>query len=111
MEQERVAREQEEKERVERMKKIKDQFADPNSQWEKDKTDIQNEAMKEKKEKEKAEATAEETKPVAAESLTDVKSDIKGGVKPVAKVEEIAPAKEKVIAWVRKHSENALLFY
>ena len=48
MEQERKAREAEEEERQERMKKIKDQFADPNGQWEKDKTDIQNEAMREK---------------------------------------------------------------
>ena len=30
------------------MKKIKEQFTDPNSQWEKDKTDIQNMAMEEK---------------------------------------------------------------
>lgn len=48
MEQERLARESEEKERAERMKKIKEQFTDPNSQWEKDKTDIQNMAMQEK---------------------------------------------------------------
>lgn len=54
MEQERIARENEEKERADRMKKIKDQFDDPNSQWEKDKTDIQNEALKEKKEKEES---------------------------------------------------------
>ncbi len=61
MEQERLAREKEEKERTERMKKIKDQFADPNSQWEKDKTDIQNEALKEKKAQEKAaEAAAQQ---------------------------------------------------
>jgi mannan polymerase II complex ANP1 subunit len=57
MEQERIARENEEKERADRMKKIKDQFDDPNSQWEKDKTDIQNEALKEKKEKEKEESS------------------------------------------------------
>lgn len=48
MKQERLARESEEKERAERMKKIKEQFTDPNSQWEKDKTDIQNMAMQEK---------------------------------------------------------------
>ena len=48
MEQERLARENEEKERAERMKKIKEQYKDPNSQWEKDKTDIQNMAMQEK---------------------------------------------------------------
>ncbi|RFU30153.1 hypothetical protein B7463_g6157, partial [Scytalidium lignicola] len=47
MEKERLAREAEEQERVERMKKIKDQFEDPNGQWEQDKTDIQNEALRE----------------------------------------------------------------
>lgn len=50
MENERKAREEEEKEKAERMKRIKEQFNDPNSQWEKDKADIQNIAMKEKKE-------------------------------------------------------------
>lgn len=55
MEQERIARENEEKERAERMKKIKEQFTDPNSQWEKDKSDIQNIAMSEKA-KEQAES-------------------------------------------------------
>jgi mannan polymerase II complex ANP1 subunit len=66
MEQERKAREAEEEERQERMKKIKDQFADPNGQWEKDKTDIQNEAMREKKaqeEKEKEKQAQDDTKP------------------------------------------------
>lgn len=48
MEQERLAREKEEKEKAERAKKIKEQFNDPNSQWEKDKTDIQNMAILEK---------------------------------------------------------------
>lgn len=47
MEQERLARESEEREHAERMKKIKEQFADPNKQWEKDKTDIQNMATQE----------------------------------------------------------------
>lgn len=41
MEQERVNRENEEKERAERAKKIKEEFIDPNSQWEKDKSDIE----------------------------------------------------------------------
>jgi mannan polymerase II complex ANP1 subunit len=48
MERERQARENEEKERAERMKKIKEQFSDPNSQWEMDKSDIQNIAKSEK---------------------------------------------------------------
>jgi len=81
MEQERQAREQEEIERVERMKKIKDQFADPNSQWEKDKTDIQNEALKEKKEKENAEAVEQAAK---ANPQADTKVEAKA-----------APAKDK----------------
>lgn len=41
MEQERQNRENEEKERAERARKIKEEFIDPNSQWEKDKTDIE----------------------------------------------------------------------
>ena len=49
MEEEQKARAAEEEERQARMKKIKDQFEDPNAQWEKDKTDIQNDAMQEKK--------------------------------------------------------------
>lgn len=52
MEKERLAREAEEQERAERMQKIKDQFEDPNSQWEQDKTDIQNEAIREQQAKE-----------------------------------------------------------
>lgn len=48
MEQERLAHESEEKERAERMKKIKEQFTDPNTQWEKDKSDIKNLALEEK---------------------------------------------------------------
>lgn len=58
MEKERVAREAEEKERAERMKKIHEQFDDSKSQWEKDKTDIQNLVMKEKA----AEKAAEENR-------------------------------------------------
>ena len=41
MEQERKNREREEKERQERMKKIKEEFNEPSSQWEKDKTELQ----------------------------------------------------------------------
>ncbi|KAL9584356.1 MAG: hypothetical protein Q9212_002171 [Teloschistes hypoglaucus] len=47
MENERKAREREEKERTERAKKIKEEFNDPNSQWEKDKTDIEGISKKE----------------------------------------------------------------
>lgn len=48
MEQERIAREQEEKEKAEKVKKIKEQFGDTNSQWEKDKTEMQNLVQKDK---------------------------------------------------------------
>ena len=41
MENERKNREKEEKERQERMKKINNEFSEPTSQWEKDKTEIQ----------------------------------------------------------------------
>ena len=51
MERERIAREDEEKEHAERMKKIKDHFNDPNPQWEKDKNIIQNFALQAEKEK------------------------------------------------------------
>ena len=80
MEQERKAREAEEEERQERMKKIKDQFADPNHQWEKDKTDIQNAAMRGKmaeEEKEKqaqADAKPVDPKPAVAGSEPDAKA-------------------------------------
>ncbi|TVY38451.1 Mannan polymerase II complex ANP1 subunit [Lachnellula subtilissima] len=95
MEQERQAREQEEKDRVERMKKIKDQFADPNNQWEKDKTDIQNEAMKEKKAKEDAEAGTE--KPAAGPE-SSAKPETPVGVLAEAKVEDVTTVKSNPAA-------------
>ena len=76
MEQERKAREAEEKERVERMKKIKDQFADPNGQWEKDKTDIQNEALIEKAKEEEAAAAAAAEKAKVASSPAELEESI-----------------------------------
>jgi mannan polymerase II complex ANP1 subunit len=56
MEQERLAREYEEQERVDRLRKIKEQFNDPNSEWEKDKTEMQNIAMQDKAKEGQAEA-------------------------------------------------------
>lgn len=50
MEAERVEREKEEQERVKRLQKIKNQFNNPNSQWEKDKNEVHNLALKEKQE-------------------------------------------------------------
>jgi mannan polymerase II complex ANP1 subunit len=71
MEQERLARESEEKERAERMKKIKEQFTDPNSQWEKDKSDIQDMAMAEKAKEQVA--AGEDSKPPSPGSLDQVR--------------------------------------
>ena len=48
MEAERVAHEKEEQQRTLRLKRIKDQFKEPTSQWEKDKNEIQNLAAKDK---------------------------------------------------------------
>ncbi|KAI9842634.1 MAG: Mannan polymerase II complex anp1 subunit [Sclerophora amabilis] len=49
MEQQRIAREKEEKDRAERANRIKDQYTDPKSDWEKDKSDIQNMALNDAK--------------------------------------------------------------
>ncbi|KAK3318570.1 mannan polymerase II complex ANP1 subunit [Apodospora peruviana] len=57
MEQERLAREQEEKEKAEKAKKMKESFSDATSQWEKDKTDMQNIALQEKKKKDSPDGT------------------------------------------------------
>ena len=51
MEQERKARAKEEEERQDRLKKIKDEFTEPNSQWEKDKTELEGIAKKEEEKK------------------------------------------------------------
>ena len=50
MEQEKLAREAEEKEKAEKARKMKESFGDTMGQWEKDKTAIQDMALKEKKE-------------------------------------------------------------
>ena len=47
MAQEQRNRENEEKERAERIKKIKDEFKESNNQWENDKNELQNIALKE----------------------------------------------------------------
>ena len=46
MENERKKKEEEEKAKADRLKKANAQFSDPNGQWEKDKADIKNEAVK-----------------------------------------------------------------
>ncbi|KXH59601.1 mannan polymerase II complex ANP1 subunit [Colletotrichum salicis] len=60
MEQERLASQKEEEEKAEKAKKVKEQFGDASSQWEKDKTDMQNLAVGEKKKETKG--TKEGTK-------------------------------------------------
>jgi len=48
MEQERLALEKEEAAKAEKAKKIKEEFGDANGQWEKDKSEMQNMASKDK---------------------------------------------------------------
>jgi mannan polymerase II complex ANP1 subunit len=48
MERERIAREKDEQAKAEKAKKIKETFGETNSQWEKDKSDMQHLASKEK---------------------------------------------------------------
>jgi mannan polymerase II complex ANP1 subunit len=52
MEQEKLARETEEKDKAEKARKMKESFGDTMSQWEKDKTAIQDMALQEKEAKE-----------------------------------------------------------
>ena len=60
MEREKLAREQEEKEKAEKARKMKESFGDTTSQWEKDKTALQDIALQEKR-KEAKEGTSKET--------------------------------------------------
>ena len=80
MEQERLAKEAEEKEKAEREKKIKDAFDDTNTQWQKDKTEIQNLA------KEAKEAAKDDAAAAAAEKAKAAgsKGDAAGKPKNVA---------------------------
>ncbi|CCF40544.1 hypothetical protein CH063_02377 [Colletotrichum higginsianum] len=59
MEQERLAREKEDEEKAEKAKKVKEQFGDASSQWEKDKSDMQNLVSEEKKEAKEAKGAKE----------------------------------------------------
>ncbi len=60
MEAERQALEAEEKLKAERMKKVTDQFTDETSQWERDKSDIKEQALREKNQNEVAAQLAAE---------------------------------------------------
>jgi mannan polymerase II complex ANP1 subunit len=80
MEKERKQKEQEEKEKQERLKKINDQFDNPSTQWDKDKSDIKNIAKQEKEkakvEKKKGEVEeAENTE--KAEKIKESDDDVK----------------------------------
>ncbi|KAK8128237.1 hypothetical protein PG984_009345 [Apiospora sp. TS-2023a] len=77
MEKERVAKEAEEKDKAEKEKKIKEQFGDANSQWEKDKTEIQNLAKEESKKETKAGSDTE-------------KSDSQGAKKEISQAKDEA---------------------
>ena len=48
MEKERLGREKEEQEKAERAKRLKEEFSDPNNQWEQDKTKLQELAKQDK---------------------------------------------------------------
>lgn len=60
MEQERKNREREEKERAERMKKIKEDFDVPNTQWDKDKADIEGITQKDEEAKKQREQSPDQ---------------------------------------------------
>ena len=79
MEREKKTREKEEIARQERMKKVKEEFNEPNSQWEKDKSELQNIAKKEEAAKQKpAGAVGDASGPIAPpKDATDSKVQIK----------------------------------
>lgn len=88
MEQERIAREQEEKENAEKQKKIKEQFGDTNGQWEKDKTEMQNLALKDKTEK----ASKEMGKDTTGASPKEAAAAVAAEEKPAAKKDKVGGA-------------------
>lgn len=74
MEQEKLAREQEEKQKAEKARKVKEQFGDASSQWEKDKSEMQNIVLQEKKKLasgETKEGQDKAEKPVAAKAQAE----------------------------------------
>lgn len=87
MEKERLAKEAEEREKAEKENKIKEQFGDANSQWEKDKSDLQNMAQqasaeqklpsrknsKPKSEDESSADSRKETSPKSKKGVADAK--------------------------------------
>jgi mannan polymerase II complex ANP1 subunit len=96
MEQDRLRREQEEKEKAEKAKKIKEEWADPNSQWEKDKIEMQNLASQEKSSKSEKVAVENQKDTVGAGSDSkDTKGAEAAPAKAAAKKNEEAQAQPK----------------
>ena len=79
MEQERLAKEAEEKERAEKTKQIKESFGDATSQWEMDKTGMQDMALKD--EKKKSESASDDAKLVGGGDKGTSKGETKDTTK------------------------------
>ena len=107
MDLERKQREKEEQERQDKLKKIKDEFNEPSTQWEKDKSELKEIARKEE-ERQKAESrNGDEAGPVAsvpakesqeAHEQTEDKTS-----KPASKEESSKVVKDKVIEDPKKN--------
>ncbi len=74
MEQERLAKEAEEQEKAEREKKIKDTFDDTNTQWAKDKSEMQNIAKDTNKEAQDPEGSRVESKDAPSQEKSNTGS-------------------------------------
>ncbi|KAJ9155070.1 Mannan polymerase II complex ANP1 subunit [Pleurostoma richardsiae] len=86
MERERLAREAEEKAKAEKAMKIKEEFGDANSQWEKDKSEMQNIAIQEKKPEEGAPLVQDVNQAAAKVAANEAAQDVrKDAVKDVPK--------------------------
>lgn len=75
MKTERENREREEKERAERTKKIKEEFNDPNSQWEKDKTELERISKTDEEAKKKDEEAHKKNEETNAHGAGEKKGD------------------------------------
>lgn len=109
MEDERKARELETKEREERAKKIKEEFKDPNSQWEMDKAGIANK-VKQEADAEKAKAEAKKAKDGQATGSKGVEGQATGSKAQVAQPTGKGPDKgqPKVIESPARKEQKAL---
>jgi mannan polymerase II complex ANP1 subunit len=86
MERERLAREAEEKAKAEKAMKIKEEFGDANSQWEKDKSEMQNIVIQEKKPEEGAPLVQDVNQAAAKVAANEAAQDVrKDAVKDVPK--------------------------